>query len=149
MKPMHTVFKLLSLKGSSGEEGRRAANELARLVQNGFSTTVSPDGPSGPPRILKKGIPHIGVRSEVPIVPLAISPSRFVSWPSWDSKNVPLPFSHVRVFVHEAICVNPGNFDEVGARIVAALGSPDKARPEESGAATSTSNAMGLTQKTS
>ena len=153
MKPMHTVFKLLGLKrlilGSSGEEGRRAANELARLVQNGFSTTISPDGPSGPPRILKKGILHIGAQSGVPIVPLAISPSRFVSWPSWDSKKFPLPFSRVRVFVHEAICVNPGNFDEVGARIVAALGSPDKAVPEESGAATGTRNTVGLTQKAS
>jgi lysophospholipid acyltransferase (LPLAT)-like uncharacterized protein len=148
MKPMHTMFKLLGLQrlilGSSGEEGR-----LARLVQNGFSTTISPDGPSGPPRILKKGVLHIGLQSGVPIVPLAISPSRFVSWPSWDSKKFPLPFSRIRVVVHEAICVNPENFNEVGARIVEALGSPGNAGPEESNAATNSRNTMGLTQRTS
>src|SRR5262245_679221 len=59
MKPAHTVFRLMGLKalllGSSGEEGRRAVNELAQLVHKGVSTTISPDGPHGPARILKKG----------------------------------------------------------------------------------------------
>jgi hypothetical protein len=45
MKPLHCVFGLMGLKrlllGSSGDEGRRAVNELACLVRSGWSTTIS------------------------------------------------------------------------------------------------------------
>ena len=82
MKPVHAAFRLMGLKplllGSSGEEGRRAANELARLVQKGWSTTISPDGPYGPPRTLKKGVLHVSLKSGAGIVPLTIAASRCV-----------------------------------------------------------------------
>lgn len=130
MKPVHTVFRLMGLKrlllGSCGAEGKRAVNELARLVQQDWSTTISPDGPYGPPRVLKKGVLHLALQSGAPIVPLTISASRFVSWPSWDSKKFPLPFNHIKVTVHEAISVTRHNFDGVGTRIKNALGWPDQ-----------------------
>ena len=104
MKPIHAAFRLMGLKplllGSSGEEGRRAADELARVVHRGSSATISPDGPYGPPRILKKGILHVALKSGVPIVPLTITPSRYIMWPSWDSKKFPLPFGRICVTVH-------------------------------------------------
>jgi len=131
MKPIHNAFRLMGLKplllGSSGEEGRRAANELARLVHNGSSTTISPDGPYGPPRILKKGVLHVAMKSGVPIVPLAIEPSRYVLWPSWDDKKFPLPFGRIRVTVYPPIAVDGNNFEEAGRLIVLALGGPDRA----------------------
>jgi lysophospholipid acyltransferase (LPLAT)-like uncharacterized protein len=130
MKPVHTLFRLMGVKrlllGSSGEEGKRAVNEVAQLVRQGWSTTISPDGPYGPPRVVKKGVLHLALKSGLPIVPLTISASRFVSWPSWDSKKFPLPFSRIKITVHEAICVTCHNFDDVGARIESSLGGPDK-----------------------
>jgi fatty-acyl-CoA synthase len=130
MRPLHCVFRWMGLKrlllGSSGEEGRRAVNELAGLVRSGWSTTISPDGPSGPARSLKKGVLHIALQSGVPIVPLTISASRFVSFPSWDCKKHPLPFNRIRVFIHNAICVDRHNFNEIGAEIVSVLGGPQK-----------------------
>lgn len=130
MKPIHVVLRLMGMKrllfGSSGEEGRQAANEVARLVKKGYSTTISPDGPYGPPQVLKKGVLHMALQSGVPIVPLTISSSRFVPWPSWDSKKLPLPFSQINVTVHKAILVSPENLEESSARIVSALGTPNK-----------------------
>ena len=126
MKPFHCVFQLMGLKrlllGSSGDEGKKAVNELAKLVRQGWSTTISPDGPKGPARSLKKGVLHIALQSGVPIVPLAISASHFIPIPSWDSKKHPLPFSRVKVVIHEAIRVDSQNFDESAARIMIALG---------------------------
>jgi lysophospholipid acyltransferase (LPLAT)-like uncharacterized protein len=124
MKPLHCVFQLMGLKrlflGSSGDEGRQSVNELSYLVRKGWSTTISPDGPLGPPRSLKKGVLHIAAQSGVPIVPLTISATRFISVPSWDGKKHPLPFNRIRVVVHEAIYVDRHNFDEISARIVRA-----------------------------
>jgi lysophospholipid acyltransferase (LPLAT)-like uncharacterized protein len=126
MNAIHTVFRLMGLKrlllGSSGEEGKQAARELAGLVQNGRSTTISPDGPYGLPRTLKKGVLPIALQSGVPVVPITICSSRFISWRSWDSKRFPLPFNRIKVIVHEAIHVNKRNFEQAGARIVKALG---------------------------
>jgi lysophospholipid acyltransferase (LPLAT)-like uncharacterized protein len=125
MRPLHCVFRLMGLKrlllGSSGEEGRRAVDELASLVQRGWSTTISPDGPSGLARTLKKGVLHIALQSGVPIVPLSISASRFVSFASWDGKKHPLPFNRIKVLVHEAIFVDMQNFNETSMQIVSAL----------------------------
>jgi lysophospholipid acyltransferase (LPLAT)-like uncharacterized protein len=56
------------------------------------------------------------------MVLLTISSSRFISWPSWDSKKFPLPFGRVRVVVHDAIRVNHHNFEESSTRIIDALG---------------------------
>jgi lysophospholipid acyltransferase (LPLAT)-like uncharacterized protein len=126
MKPIHALFRLMGAKrlllGSSGQEGRRAVNELAQLVQQGWSTTISPDGPQGPARVLKKGVLHLALKSGAPIVPLAVSAARCVSWPSWDAKKFPLPFNKIKVTVHQAISVNADNFNEIGTRIKAALG---------------------------
>lgn len=128
MKPLHCVFRLMGLKrlflGSSGEEGRRAVNDLSCLVQKGFSTTISPDGPSGPRRALKKGVLHIALQTGVPIVPLTISASRSLSFPSWDCKKHPLPFNRIKVTVYEAISVNMQNFNHIGIQIADVLGSP-------------------------
>jgi lysophospholipid acyltransferase (LPLAT)-like uncharacterized protein len=110
MKPLHCVFQLMGLNhlflGSSGNEGKQAVNELAKLVQQGWSTTISPDGPAGPARSLKKGVLHIALQSGVPIVPLTISASRFIPVPSWDSKKHPMPFNRIKVVVQEAIYVD-------------------------------------------
>jgi lysophospholipid acyltransferase (LPLAT)-like uncharacterized protein len=126
MKPLHYVFRLMGLNrlllGSSGDEGRQAVNELASLVRRGWSTTISPDGPLGPPRTLKKGVLHIAAQSGVPIVPLTISATRFISVPSWDGKKHPLPFNRIKVVVHEPIYVDRSSFNEIGTRIVRVLG---------------------------
>jgi lysophospholipid acyltransferase (LPLAT)-like uncharacterized protein len=125
MKPIHNMLRLMGLKrlvlGSSGNDGKRAANEIARLVKHGFSTTISPDGPAGPAKVLKKGVLHIALQSEVPIVPLTISASHFIRLRGWDAKYLPLPFSHIRVTVHLPISVEPHTFYEARARIVSML----------------------------
>jgi lysophospholipid acyltransferase (LPLAT)-like uncharacterized protein len=125
MKPVHAVFRLMGAKwlflGSSGEEGKLAADALAWFVHEGHSTTVSPDGPHGPARVLKRGVLHIAAQSRVPIVPLSIRSARFLPLPTWDSKRIPLPFNRITVTVHEAVAVTLGNFDEASARIAQAL----------------------------
>ena len=125
MKPVHVVFRLMGgkmlLLGSSGDEGKLAADALAWFVHEGHSTTISPDGPHGPARVLKKGVLHIAAQSGVPIVPLSIASARYLPLPTWDSKRIPLPFNRIVVTVHEAVPVTLGNFQEASARIVGAL----------------------------
>jgi integrase/recombinase XerD len=110
------------LRREVGDAVLQAANKIAYLVKKGWSTTISPDGPYGPPRILKKRVLHIALQSGVPIVPLTISSSRFIPLPSWDSKKLPLPFNRIKVVVHEPIYIDRQDLSEASARIVSALG---------------------------
>lgn len=127
MKPLHAAFRLMGVRwlflGSSGEEGRQAANQVAELVRSGWSTTISPDGPDGPARTFRKGVLHIAVRAGVPVVPLAVSASPSISWPSWDSKRFPLPFSRITVRVHPPVYVNADDFDSAASVLTSRLSS--------------------------
>jgi len=127
MKPVHAVFRMMGCRrlflASSGEEGRKAVNDTAALIRNGWSTTISPDGPHGPARVLKKGVLHLAMQSGTPIVPLVLVSRRYLRWSSWDSKKFPLPFNRITVWVHPKIFVTGTNLDAAAAQIVSALAS--------------------------
>ena len=126
-KPVGVFLSLIGVRrfvlGSTGHGGRRAADELVTFLQNGYSTVIAPDGPSGPARILRKGVLHIALQSGVPIVPLHVSATRcFRSRSSWDRKMQPLPFSTINVVVGSPIVVTNSTFEESFEVLTHALG---------------------------
>lgn len=121
MKPIHIVLQLMGVRvllGSGGEEGRRAAGQLVELLREGWSTAISPDGPGGPVRILKKGVLHIALESQVPILPVRFTVTRSVRLHSWDRKAVPLPLARIAVVFGEPVIVSRVNF-EIAGRLLA------------------------------
>ena len=125
MKPVHVVLRLMGIRillGSGGEDGRRAASELVGLLGEGWSTAVSPDGPSGPVGVLKKGVLHIALQSGVPVQPVRFEASRCVRLRSWDRKPVPLPFARITVVFDEPVVVTEENFDAAGEILTRRMG---------------------------
>lgn len=113
MKPVHIVLHLMGVRvllGSGGEEGRQAAATLVRLLRQGWSSVISPDGPSGPAQVLKKGVLHIALESGVPVVPVRFEARPCVRLRSWDRKLLPLPFARIRVVFGEPLTVTQDNF---------------------------------------
>ncbi len=124
MKPTHIFLELMGIRillGSSGEEGRGAAANLATLLRDGWSTAISPDGPAGPPRSLKKGVLHIARDSGVPIIPVKLEVTPAIPFPTWDRKRLPLPFSRIVVVFGQPIQVTEENFDEAARALPAVL----------------------------
>lgn len=126
MKPIHVLVGLIGVKklvlGSSGHDGRKAADDLVGFLQSGYSTVLLPDGPNGPPKVMKRGILHIAHQSHVAIVPLRIIASRFLVIKTWDLKQVPLPFSKVRIRIGQPIAVNELTFDHAEQKLCSDLG---------------------------
>jgi lysophospholipid acyltransferase (LPLAT)-like uncharacterized protein len=60
-------------RGSSTRGGEVALREVLRDVRAGKSIAVTPDGPKGPPRVVKDGIVYIAQVSGLPIVPFAFA----------------------------------------------------------------------------
>jgi lysophospholipid acyltransferase (LPLAT)-like uncharacterized protein len=128
MKPTHIVLQLMGVRrllGSRGEEGRRAAAQLAELLKQGYSTAINPDGPAGPPHNLRKGVLHISHDSGVPIIPVRLSAKPCLRLPTWDRKIVPLPFARIEIALQQPIRVE--NFEDAERMLVAALTAPGPA----------------------
>ena len=116
MKPVHVALRLAGIRlllGSGGEEGREAARELVVSLRRGSSTAISPDGPHGPRRVLKKGVLHLSCDSGVSILPLRLSASRVIRT-GWDRKAIPLPWSRITVAYGPPITLAGDDFERAG-----------------------------------
>lgn len=124
MKPIHLVLGWMGVRiclGSRGEEGRNAAEALTKLVKEGASTVITPDGPKGPPQVLKKGVLHIAAGSGVPVVPVRLAVRPAIRLRTWDGKWLPLPFSRIVVTFSAPIEVTAENFDEAARELERAM----------------------------
>ena len=116
MKPVHVALRLAGIRillGSGGEEGREAAREIVACLGRGSSTAISPDGPHGPRRVLKKGVLHLSRDSGVPILPLRLSVNRAIRI-GWDHKAIPYPWSQITVSYGAPIEPTDGDFERWG-----------------------------------
>jgi lysophospholipid acyltransferase (LPLAT)-like uncharacterized protein len=117
MKPMHVLLRLMGVNkiilGSTGYSGRDAAELLVDYLRSGYSTVINPDGPDGPSFVLKKGILHLSLKSNVPIVPLRISSSSFRELNTWDRKKFSLPFATIKMEIGDPIYVTSDNFEYI------------------------------------
>lgn len=60
-------------RGSSTRGGELALREVIRDVRAGKSIAVTPDGPKGPPRVVKEGVVYIAQMTGLPVVPFAFA----------------------------------------------------------------------------
>ncbi len=94
-----------AVRGSSTRGGVGAVVEMVRLMRSGCTTAFTIDGPKGPPRIAKLGAVLLAKKSGHPILPVTMALQRRWIAPTWDSFQVPKPFSRACVFVAEPIYV--------------------------------------------
>ena len=62
-----------SARGSSTRGGSSALREMLRAAREGFTIVFTPDGPKGPPRVLKDGVVYAAQATGLPIVPIAFA----------------------------------------------------------------------------
>jgi lysophospholipid acyltransferase (LPLAT)-like uncharacterized protein len=126
MKPSHIFLRFIGVSkiilGSTGHSGKEAADQLVEYLKNGYSTAIMPDGPNGPPFIMKKGVLHMSLQSNVPIVPLQFKASRALELNHWDKRLWALPFNKYTVQFGEPVQVTEDNLENAYELISEALG---------------------------
>ncbi|MBM4340771.1 MAG: DUF374 domain-containing protein [Deltaproteobacteria bacterium] len=126
MKPSHVMLRLIGVKkiilGSSGYSGKEAADQLVEYLKQGYSTVLLPDGPSGPPFQMKKGILYISLQGNIPIVPMRFHITHSLEIPYWDRRKWPLPFSTITVEYGEPVQITTDNFETAYDLISKSLG---------------------------
>lgn len=101
-------FGFLTIRGSTGREGVRAAIESIRVLKTGARMTLTPDGPRGPSGVVQPGILTMAQKSGALIVPVGVSARNRWLFRSWDRYMVPKPFTKAVMVFGEPIEVPTG-----------------------------------------
>jgi lysophospholipid acyltransferase (LPLAT)-like uncharacterized protein len=104
------VLKILGYKPfrpKSGEKEIKALINFINYGKKGNHIAVTPDGPAGPRRKVKKGVLHIAKRTGLPIFAVSIRAYPVIRFSSWDKLMLPLPFAKIEISMKGPI-KNPG-----------------------------------------
>ena len=126
MKPVHLILFFTGTKklalGSSGNAGKEALQEVIEHLKLGYNTLITPDGPSGPLKVLKQGVLDMSAASEVEVVPFKIiTPRAWTVGFTWDGKRIPMPLSTIIVQYGKPVKVLPGNYDKAQEQIISQM----------------------------
>jgi 3-deoxy-D-manno-octulosonic-acid transferase len=99
-----------TIRGSSSRGGASAALELVKVLKKGYPVAVTPDGPRGPAKVVKKGVSLIARRAGVPVVPYGVSAFPALRLKTWDRFLIPLPFA--KIVISEGRPIFPENCTE-------------------------------------
>ncbi len=102
---------LITVRGSSTRGGTRAMIAMIRLLKDGGTGAIMPDGPNGPRHVFKPGLLAIAQRARAYILPFTFSSTRVWMLKSWDRFTIPQPFSETVAYYGEPIAV-PENLTE-------------------------------------
>jgi lysophospholipid acyltransferase (LPLAT)-like uncharacterized protein len=95
-----------AVRGSSTRGAVGAVVEMARLMRAGCTTAFTIDGPKGPPNVAKMGSVLLAKKSGHPLMPVTMTLKHYWKVPSWDSFQIPKPFTRARVYVAPPIYVS-------------------------------------------
>jgi lysophospholipid acyltransferase (LPLAT)-like uncharacterized protein len=104
-----------AVRGSSTRGGVGAVVQMARLMRAGCPTAFTIDGPKGPPRVAKLGSVLLAKKTGHPVLPVTMTLKRYWTVPSWDSFQIPKPFTRALISVAPPIYV-PADADEAELR---------------------------------
>ena len=85
------------VRGSSSRGGFSAARCLVESLRRGETGGITPDGPRGPDKVVKKGVSLIAQRSKVPVVPYGAAAFPALHLRSWDRFLIPLFFARLAI----------------------------------------------------
>ena len=93
------------VRGSSTRGAVGAVVEMARLMRAGYTTGFTIDGPKGPAKVAKMGSVLLAKKTGNPIMPVSTALKNCWTVKSWDSFQIPKPFTRARIYVAPPIYV--------------------------------------------
>lgn len=95
-----------TIRGSSSKGSSSATRAALRLLRQGKTVALTPDGPRGPKYSVQPGILFIASMAKVPILPFHIEANRQWVLKSWDNHRFPKPFSTIHVGFGKPITID-------------------------------------------
>lgn len=80
-------------------QGILALREAMRLLKEGQTFAVTPDGPKGPRHKAQGGAVYMASNANAPILPVGVAASRYWQLKTWDRYFIPKPFARVHLHI--------------------------------------------------
>ena len=90
-------------RGSTSRGGKKAMLQLVRDMKTGRAAGFTLDGPRGPARVAQAGAVWLASATGNPVLPFHFEASSHWSLRSWDSTQIPKPFSTIALVVGEPL----------------------------------------------
>lgn len=99
-------FGEATISGSSSKGGANAVKDILRALKEGDNIGITPDGPRGPAQVAQLGVVAVAKLAGKPVIPVAISSTRYKRFRSWDRFMLALPFGRIVFCVGAPILVS-------------------------------------------
>ncbi len=99
-------WKYEVVRGSSSTGGNVALGIMIDFAKNKSSIAITPDGPRGPVYKMKAGAVITAKKSHLPLVLCGIGIKKKKILSSWDSFEIPAPFTKVKVIFSDPVYVD-------------------------------------------
>ncbi len=120
-----SYFGVRAIRGSSSRRGGQALVELVSSLRDGWTVAITPDGPRGPKSQVQPGIILLAQLSGTPIVPVGVHIQKKKELKSWDSFQIPLPFTRCEATLGRPLLVprdaSPEEREQLRAELEATL----------------------------
>jgi lysophospholipid acyltransferase (LPLAT)-like uncharacterized protein len=97
--------------GSSHKGGIAALRQSIKILKEGRSIGITPDGPKGPIEKAKGGAAQIALVSKRPLVAIRVKSDRAWRLKSWDKFLIPKPFAKLTITLSEPISPAASAYD--------------------------------------
>jgi lysophospholipid acyltransferase (LPLAT)-like uncharacterized protein len=104
-------FGYTTARGSTSRNAARAALRAKRAMEQGHPIGITVDGPRGPALVAQPGAVWLAKATGNPILPFHMEAASAWTASSWDSTQIPRPFSLIAMVMGEPFYV-PGDADE-------------------------------------
>ena len=105
-------------RGSSHIGGKEALELMVEKSNSGNSFAITPDGPKGPAHTMKAGAVVLAKKCNQSLFLIGIGYKRKITLKSWDSFEIPLPFSKVIAVYSDPIIIDKElAYDETSKKI--------------------------------
>ncbi len=94
------------VRGSSSTGGSDALTGMIFLLREGFTLSITPDGPRGPIYKMKAGAVIAAKKSGAPLFLAGIGMKNKVVLKSWDQFEIPVPFSKAVVVFSDPVFID-------------------------------------------
>ena len=114
---MVSYFGFDFIRGSSTRGGVKAIKQSFKLLENGSSIAMTPDGPRGPRHSIADGVVQISQKKDVDIICFSYNASSSWILNSWDNFVIPKPFSTIDFYASEPFSIRELSKDEAKQKI--------------------------------
>jgi len=97
-------INILPLRGSSRRGAKAVLINAIKVLKEGYSVMITPDGPKGPRYSMSDGAVALALRAKLPLMVVNYKPSSYWQLGSWDKFLIPKPFSTLEIY-HQVLNV--------------------------------------------